>query len=233
MNRRDTRDPMVKAIEAISNMMVEDLPDHPTAKQMQGMVNRLRSATEALDNVAVNRNPLDTSDAHSLKVAKMARKLNVEITASLNQSLQIWSAGYNDIQRRIDGKVDLKPSAFAAEIRATFRGLKTEDKADLLKELVDGNRGPELAAIVHAPALVAGLSDKEKAAYEQAIVGRHAAAEVDEMQKLDGVYQGAMAAHRAATDFARQLENPSKVAAIERGAEASNAAGAAFDQSLQ
>ena len=230
---RDTRDPMVKAIEAIGGRMVKDLPDHPTAKQLQGMVNRLHGATEALDRVMTNRNPLDTPDAHALKVAKMARKLDTEILASLNQSGRIWADGVQAVQRRIDEKVDLRPDAFATEIRGAFRGLDSKAKAALLKELVEGNRGPELAAIVRAPSVVAGISDKEKADYEKAIVGKHAAAEIDEQDKLGEVFEAIMVAHRAATDFAKRLTDPDKVAAIERGAAQAAAAGAAFDQSLQ
>lgn len=213
--------------------MISDMKDHPVALQLQAEAKRLRSGAEALVNVAVNRNPAETDGAHALKVGKMSRTFDKEVTASLNRSGQILREGLQDIQRRIDEKIDLKPNAFAQEIRAAFRGLDGKAKASLINQLVKENRGPELAAIVKAPSILTGISDEQRAAYENMIVTTHAAAELNERAALEDVFSGAMAAERTASELSKSLSDPSKIAEVERGAAAAAAAGEAFTQSIQ
>lgn len=225
--------PRVKALAAIAERMLGDMEGNAAARRIHAEANRLRAGADALDRAAANRNPLDTPEAHIKKIATMARKLDQEITASINRAGAAFHDGMQDVQRRIDEKVDLKPDAFAAEIRATFRTLSAEEKGKLVKNLVDGNRGPELAAIVKAPSVLTGISDERRAAYEASIVGKHAAAEVQERERLNDVFDALSTATRTAIQFVTSLTDPGRVAAIERGEAAASAAGEAFNQSLQ
>jgi hypothetical protein len=212
--------------------MLKDIGDHAVARQLQSEIARLRGGAEALANVAGNRSPLDTEGAHALKVGKMARKFDSEVTVSMNRAIDFMRSGTQDVQRRIQEKVNLTPDAFAAEIRAAFRTLDAKGKANLINALVKENRGPELAAIVKAPSVLTGISDQQRASYEQMIVATHAAEEMDELAKLTDVFDTTLAAQNTAGNFARNLTDPHNLAAIERGAAASEAAGTAFDQSL-
>lgn len=225
-------DPMVSAITSLAARLAE-MGDHQAARQMQPEINRLRSGAAALDNVAASRSPLDTPAAHVLKVAKLARTFDREVTAGLNRASQIYRDGVADVQRRIAEKVDLKPHALAAEIRTRFVTLKTADKMNVLAKLVAENRGPELAAIVSAPELLTGLTDDQRTQFEQAITGKHAAAELDQLEMLDDVLDAVSAASRAAGSLVKGLTDPNKLATIEREAAAADAAGEAFSQSLQ
>lgn len=222
-----------KALADIADHMIGEMGDHPVARQLQSEVFRLRDGAATINNVRAQRSPYDTPSAHALKVAKMARKLNQELVASINRSHHILAEGEKDLQRRIDAKVDLKPDAFASEIRAAFRGLDSKAKANLIKELVDNNRGPEMAAIVKAPPILTGISEQQRAAYEQMIIGKHASAEVDERKNLQAVFDGVVAAHRAAHGFVQRLTDPNEIAQIERAAAEADAATEAFEQSLQ
>ncbi|MFC4593509.1 hypothetical protein ACFO3E_04805 [Sphingobium tyrosinilyticum] len=214
--------------------MTEGLGDqHPTARQLQAEANRLRLGAEALDRASANRSPLDTPEAHALKVAKMARKLDSEVKAYFNRSAQIWAAGRSDVQQRIDDKVNLRPDAFASEIRAAFRSLPVKKQGQLIQDLVDGNRGPELAAIVRAPSVLTGITDAQRQAYEQMIVAKHAAAEQDELAQVDEIYEAVSTMSRAAGDMARSFIDPGALSNIERADAAASEARSAFDQSFQ
>lgn len=233
MAKPDTRDPLVKALEAIAGRMIADMPDHPAAQQMQGEVNRLRMTAEALDNLNRSRSPLDTPAAHALKVGKRAKTFNSEVTQSVNRAAAVWAIARTNAEKRIEEKVNLKPDAFAGEIRTAFRALPSKKQIDLLGQWVADNKGPEMAAIVRAPSFLSGISDEMKANFEQALVHKHAAAEIDEIAKLDDVYEAVSAATRAAGNFAVGLTDPGNLAKIEREAAESDAADAAFSQSLQ
>lgn len=234
MANLDTRDPMVKAIEVISGRMLGGIrEDHPVARQLQSEVNRLRTKAEALDNVRARRSPLDTPAAHALKVAKMARTFNSEITATVNRAGQIWAEGFKDVHRRIDEKANLKPDAFASEIRTAFRALNNKAQAALINQLVRENRGPEMAAIVRAPSVLTGISDEQKALYEKMLVETHARSEMDEAAGLEEVFSAVHSATNAAGMLVRDMTDPAKLAAIEGEAAAADAAGAAFQSSFQ
>jgi len=222
-----------RAIAAIAERMVRNMEKHPVALSLQGEVNRLRAGAEALDNLRMNRSPLDTPAAHTVKVAKAAKRLDSEITAMINRLGQITNAGLQDAQRRIDEKVNLKPDAFAQEIRAAFRALDAKGKASLIKELVDGNRGPEMAAIVRAPAMLTGITEEQRATYERMIVARHAGDELDEIGAINEISDAGLTAINTAARMAKRMTDPTELAAIERAAAEADAAGDSFNQSLQ
>ena len=223
----------VRAIAAIAERMLKDLPDHPTALRLQSEVNKLRNGAEALDKVRANRSPLDTREAHALKVGKLAKQFESEAIASLNRSIQYWAEGYDDIERRIAQKVDLTPNAFAQEIRSAFRTLSRKDKIELLGQLVKENRGPELAAIVKAPSVLSGISDDERAKFEESIIGMHASAEIEERAKLEDVFNAMNRAQDTASNIVKRFRDPAQLADIERAAADADAAGDAFTQSMQ
>lgn len=223
----------VRALAAVVERMAGDMGDHPVARQLRAEVSRLSNGAAALDGVNANRSPLETEEAHAVKVATLARKFDREVTAVMNRIGEIASAGAKDVQHRIDQKIDLKPDAFAGEIRAAFRSLNSAGRAKLVNELVEGNRGPELAAIVKAPGILTGISDDQRARYEEMIISKHAPAELAERAGLDAVLGEGIAAAGIAAGIAKEFIDPGKLARIEREASAASEAGAAFDQSLQ
>jgi hypothetical protein len=233
MAKPNRRNPMVKAIEAIAQRMTSGLPDHKSALQMQAEVNRLKLRAEALDNVNLTRSPLDTEAAHALKVAKLARSFDKEVIDTINRTSRIYAEAYKETQSRIDDKVNLRPDAFAPEIRAAFRTLSGAQKSDLITRLVKENRGPELAAIVKAPAVLTGLTDEARDAYERMMLSTHAAPDVDELAKLDDLLSSVSAASRAADSMVKELTDPRNLAEIESQAVTADEAIAAFSQTVQ
>jgi hypothetical protein len=203
-----------------------------TARRIQQEVSRLHRGAEALDKVSANRSPLDTVEAHTKKVATIARKFDAEVTSSINRISDISRDGRKAVERRIDDKVNLKPDAFAGEIRATFRAMSGKDRMELLARLVKENRGPELAAIVKAPPILTGISEAQRARFESAIIGQHAPAELAEQAEIDASLEESFAATRYAGDYATSLVSPAKVAVIEAGEAAADAAVEAFVQTL-
>jgi len=230
----DRRDHRVKAMEAIVGRMLADLgEEHDTGRRMKAEVVRLRMAAEALDRQNAKRNPLDTPAAHAMKVAKNARTFDREITNTLNRALKIWGEGYQKLQSRIAEKVNLTPDAFASEIRAAFRNMPPKQQSKLIADLVESNRGPELAAIVKAPSILTGISDSQRDSYEKMILARHAGAELDEIAKLEEAWGAVTTISKTAGEFAAELTDPNKLAAIESAAGEADAAGEAFNQALQ
>lgn len=223
----------VRALAAVAERLIGDMGDHVVARQMQNEITRLSKGAAALDSVFANRSPLETEGAHMVKVAGMARKFDREITAAMNRISEVYREGERDLQRRIDEKVNLKPDAFAEEIRAAFRSLDSRAKLKLLHELADANRGPELAAIVRAPVILTGIAEEHRARFEEAILAKHAPAELAERAGLASVFEEGFAATSIAAGAAKAFTDPGKLAQIEREAESASVASEAFNQSLQ
>ncbi|MEZ5688739.1 MAG: hypothetical protein R3E21_08170 [Caenibius sp.] len=231
MPKIDPRDSIVRAIEAIASGM--NVGDHTPSQGMQAELNRLRRGVEALDTMNRSRSPLDTPDAHALKVAKAARKYEADIKATMQRIGGIATAGFEDVNRRRAEKVNLTPDAFAGEIRSVFRSLDAVGRAKMLEEFVSGNRGPELAALVNAPGSVTGIPDNERQSCLASIYAKHAAEETADEAMVNDSLDSSLAAINAAQQLVKELTDPRKIAEIERGAADADAAGEAFNQSMQ
>lgn len=225
-------DHAARALQAIAARMTKGLPDHPTARALQSEVTRLANGATALDNARASRSPLDTAEAHALKVGKMSKAFDRSVTDTIARAGAAFRAGLQDAQRRIDQKVNLVPDAFAQEIRAAFRNMDGKAKAKLVNQLVEENRGPELAAIVKAPAILTGISEEQRASYEKMIISRHAGDELDEITNIEEVFSAVLTATETAGNLSKRFSDPVELAKIERADSAAKAAGDAFEQSL-
>lgn len=224
------RNPMASAIAAI----VDRMGEHPATVGVRGEAVRLRQRAEALDGVNLSRSPLDTPAAHALKVAKMARAFDKEITGAINRAWASHSESRRAIEERIAEKVNFKiDKEDAREIRAVFRSMKQEDRVEALGKLIKAGRGPELHAIVSGSELTTGIDDEMRFAFRDSFVAEHAAAEVEELDRANEAIETFGSAQRAAVRFVQELTDPGKLAAIEREDAAATAAGDAFAQSLQ
>jgi len=226
----DPRHPLAKALEAIAERVKGDTP---AIRKLQAEVNRLASSAGQLDTVHRNRSPLDTEAAHALKVAKLARQYGSRVTEALNRGLGEWAVSRAELEQRIVEKINLKPDPkFAAEIRSVFRTVDGTKRLEMLGQFVKENRGPELAAILEGPAFLTGISEEQKSAYRASMISTHAAAEQEELEALDEAAEGFQIANRTASNFAKELTDPGRLAKIERDANAAAEADLAFKQSL-
>ena len=222
----------VPAIAHIAKRLAESVGDNHHARVILSELNRIHGAAEALDRVRLNRSPLDTPEAHMKKVADMARKFDRETTAAINRMSTALREGTADLQRRVGDKVKLTPDRYEAEVRSVFRNMPDVDRLKFLAQLVDENRGPELAAIVKAPLSLTGIKEDIRSRFEEAIIAKHAPAEFDQLQSLGSVHSEALAVTNVASDFTKAITNPAELARIERGASEAADAGTAFDQAL-
>jgi hypothetical protein len=227
------RSSQVSALNHLAERLAERAGKGHAQQRILSEVSRISGLAKGLDEANARRSPKKTRAAHVSEIAAQARQLGGKTTAALNAAGDAYREGLAAISRRIDEKVNLKvDDKYAAEIRAAFRGTPDKDRLSLLTELVDGNRGPELAAIIRAPSILTGLNDEIRTRFEEAIVSKHAPDELAEQENLNETYEAMLAASRASDDFIRSLTDPEEIAQIEREEAASVAAHNAFEQAL-
>lgn len=224
--------PSIRAIAALVERMDSDMPNHNTVRQLKAELNLVRRGAEALDGLRASRSPFDTEAAHAIKVAATARRFDKQVTAVLNRTTDLYRAGREAVERSIVEKVNLRPHELASEIRTRFAAIDGKKRMDHITTMIDEGRGPELAAIVDAPAFLTGLSPEQCAAFKQAMIDKHAADEVAEIAGLDAAFEHVASVSRTAGNYVRELTDPHKLAKIEREAAAADEAAAAFSQTF-
>lgn len=224
----------VPAFTSIAAKIIDGLPatGHAATRKINFEINRLSNGAAALEKLATTRNPMDTPAAHEKRVATAARKYGEEVKAAIGRMGSIVQGGLQDAEQRIAQKVNLVPDGFAAEIRSAFRSMNNGDRVKLLNELVAGNRGPELAAIVKAPSVLTGIDDTLKARYSQLIVSTHAPEESAEQARLTDALEAGIVSTRLGDQVVEAYLDPANLAAIEQGESTARDADAAFASAL-
>lgn len=225
-------DPKVTALVELAKRLSAKLPSgegHAATRQVLGATLQLTEAARALHNLRTTRNPTETEGAHQKRVSLAAERLGRETTSTINRITSFLRAGHADLSARIAEKTKLTPDSYAAEIRAVYRSMTQAERAKLLSDLVDGGRGPELAALANAPPSLTGMSPEHRQQYLAAFIAHNAPAESAEAALLDEVYSDALVSTQTAGALADAYADPSKLAEITRAEAAAEAAAKAFD----
>lgn len=230
-------EPKIRALAAIAARMLERVPSdegHPAPRrQIYGQVSALTEAAQALHNLHVNRDPTVTDGAHLKRVSLAASRLGRETTATINRIARITAEGRSDIAARVRVKARLAPDAYASEIRAAYRAMTPTEKTTTLRELIEQNRGPEVAAIIKAPILLTGMSEHHRQQYEAAFISKNAPDEMQEEAALQRAFDDALVSTRVAGEIAEAYSDPGKLAEITRGEAAAAAAAQAFNSKVR
>jgi len=219
----------ISAFNSVMDHIGKDAPSNVHIQKMKTTLAPLGSGVAALVRMHATVDPTQTKAAHDKKVIVTASKLNDRYKQTLKDVQVVLRDGLRDIQSRIDAKVSLKPDAFAQELRAAFRSMSHTERVTALVEMTKTNNGPALAAITEAPAMLSGVTEGQQKQYRDAIVQMHAPTECVEEAELLEAFNGTLAAMDVATALAKDLNNPGRLAEIDRGVNAAMAAEIAFD----
>ena len=221
----------IAAAQGITNRINQDMP---FAERMIREANKLIESAQGLLALHGSRDTTITEDAHFLKVQKAAVKLNEQVNKTVDASMAIEREASNDAQCRMDEKVNLKPGANAAEIRAIFRSMDDSKRADFLNRLVHMNKAPELAAIIEVGSELTAfiLNDKLRASYREAILNMHAPKELKELEAAQEDVQSLRLVAKEIRKVADAFSDPYRLESIRRGKELADAVEAKLNANL-
>lgn len=122
---------------------------------------RLAASVDSLEELARNRSPSETPEAHTLRVVNAAKKLRDQIEAVSRTLNENTVSTYRNLATKIAEvtKLDIE-TPHAAEIRAYFRGLKSGEKIEAMERAVKERDSATLAALINGPSYLSGV-DKE------------------------------------------------------------------------
>lgn len=228
--------PKVRALRAIAEHLTDHLPSGDIDSRwwvLHGVVSHLAEGAEALGNLHAIRNPVETDGAHIKRVAEAAVKFGKEAEAVLGRANKTVQDGYTDIEKRVRQKVRLAPDAYASEVRQAWRGMSEKEKVNALKELIDGNCGPELAAIIKAPSILTGMAEKHRQEYESAFIAKHAPEELRARESLAEAFDTVLVSARTASEVALAYADPAVLAEIAHAEAAAKTAAKTFDATVR
>lgn len=201
----------------------------PTAQVTLAQAGRIKSIAEAMESIALNRNPTETDAAHAVRVSKAAATLKTEVSNAFTRVNQNLSDGMRNIQAKIDEATGLKSqSPSATEIRSVFRGLKAADRTELISKAIKDRDTEILAAVLGAHPLLSGLDAKYQTdmrrSYEEQ-VAPELVAEGDALIDIDAEVAALL---RTAEMAAAEAVAPDYIARVAEAAQKAEAAQSEF-----
>jgi hypothetical protein len=229
--------PKLQALYAIAKHLLDKFPEGGAGGgqaylQVYHEAVQLPEGARALDELRAARNPTETDGAHIKRVSAAAQKYAKEIDAMRERVDRIVRKGQAEIEARIKATAQLVPDAYAAELRAVWRGMSSKERADLVSRLIEEKRGAELAAIVKAPGALTGMPDDQRRNYETAYLNKHARPELIDHAALKDALEAATVAAQTAREVADAYNDPAKLAEIAKAEAAAAAAAKKFDATV-
>jgi hypothetical protein len=220
--------------EIVSRMRTTAGDDHLRIhhKAITSRAASIADAVAHLESMARNRNPMETEAAHARRVADASRKLDQKVNSTqqlIDDTLR--SASYS-LTEAIDNRANLREDSYAAEIRASVRGMKEKERFAAMQEAVQSGDARTVAALTSAPPVATGLNSEYQARQREEFRKRHAPAEYAAMEELFELHKTAGVAAKVARDAAAAATDPKYIAEIAQQEALAHKAQAAFDGAL-
>ena len=162
------------------NAALAHIPDGGYTGEIHTEVKRLLLGAEALIDLQATPDPQLSPGEHRRRVADSGKNFQNEVVAARYRIQSNAKSALDEIAGRIAENVRLIPDHSAPEVRTRFRDMDSTDQEKLLRDLIDGNRASELAALTECPALMSGLSAELQTKFRKAFIEKYAPAELDD-----------------------------------------------------
>ena len=130
---------------------------------------QIAKAVESLENLSINKSPIDTDAAHTLKLAKATENLKLKAQKMREDAHETYRSGLMDIESAIKKQAGLIADSNASEIRQALRMMKPEERHEALNNALKNGEGVIIAAIVDAPTLLTGIDPKLASRYQESL----------------------------------------------------------------
>lgn len=186
-----------------------------------------------LDELRVNRSPMDTPATHAKKVAKAVDDAQRNITPSVTNARNAIAGEIKSIDAELDAAAGLKANPrFENAVLARFQSMKPADHAGAIDKMIAAGDMASLATLIDAPAIVSGIDTGLQSTIRDRVLRKIAPgklAERAELVKADGKLQ--VAFNRSLGDFDRLKAGCNRFDAAVAAAEAlANRAPSGFNQ---
>ncbi len=211
----DTR---ILAIKAINQRVGNTLNKYtsPQAQKIISILNSLESSYDGLVSMNLNKDPLQSKEAHFVKVSNTAQRLLLEHKKYESNLIDQVSNYNSSLLNTIKTKTRMNSeSKYSVEIREKFYNLTQEDKAKELEKMINDEDGETFASIVLAPAFITGLKDTARETYKKMFFAKVVPDLLDELNSLDKVIEAILTTLETFRNGVQSYIDPEKLREIE------------------
>lgn len=223
--------PLQHMVETL-RQRVGDTPDRWHHRGIVATLGNLADTVKSLEDLARSRSPLETEGAHAHRIHQAAQKLEAAALEAQKRIGASVSAGYAELSTAIDSKAGLVENQDASEIRATIRAMPDKRRMEVLREAVQNNDPPVVAAIGLAHPLLTGLNDDFRQKMVEAFRETHAPEEYKARKELDELFNTSLTFLDTVRGAAKAATDPDYIAGILKADEHARNAQAAFNSSV-
>ena len=171
----------------------------------------LTKQLEALEELAINKSPKDTDEAHLLKLEQAGKKLidrRDRIKTAIEQRTR-------DAVLTIDGQIrealEMKATPFSNEIRSALRTMSPNDRRSAIQKAIASRDGGFFKAIEEAPAMLSGMDKQTQSEAVENYMRTHASDLMKQSDQVVEAFTSSMDALRIPKRAIEEGVNPRKL----------------------
>ena len=187
---------------------------HPTMRQIHSELEMMTRQVQAVENLAANRSPHMTQEAHALMVANESKRLEKTLDKSSDRIQEKIRQGYINTHNQRDEILGLKQNAYAQEYRTALRGLSDKKRDRMLKQAIENQDSAFIAAVTQAPAVLSGLKEEIQERTQRQYYEKYAPALTKQLKELEDGISTSVTAVKNARTAAKQGFDPDKMREI-------------------
>lgn len=207
------------ALAFIASRIDKDLSPYANRMDAKNILSKCNGLSVVFDRLATSatlRSPLDTSEAHFIRISRQADALLSKWQKESDQLFEFYRNYWLRIENDILSSTGLnQPSKFADEIRASMKAMSSKDRIEKMLALVKANDYKILGSLYEAPSFLSGLTDAEKEAHFNIYFAQHATDLLKERKNLDDVFVSVTAFMRAYQNGLKSFMDSKKMREIE------------------
>jgi len=201
-------------------------------------ISQMHGAVEALENVAIHRNPADNDAVHQKKTHEAGVRLAKAIAATKSRANDILNNNNTRLNQELAARTGLGAQTSLdaimrhQELRAVVRGMDERVRRDVLTEAVKAKDADTLNALLNGGPLLSGIEPKFLATMRESYERAVAPEILEEQAELLNTDEALQAVIRSCETVSKDAQNPEALEAFIRAQQAAESASASFDAAL-
>lgn len=197
------------------------------------IVNRMSKAVVALENLSLNRNPMQTEEAHISNVAKSAKKLLNESLMAKDELFNVYGNALVKISSEIENKGNIFVNETQAqEIRQALRQMPEKERLKALNNALESKDGQVIKAIQNSSSLLTGIEKEHAEKMYTMLESRVAPELVEQREQLTKDFDTSMAAIKSVKSAVNEGFDPQVLNEIETAEKSHNEAQQSFNSAF-
>lgn len=199
------RRPDVIASAKWHDTAAQEHPDNSFFTSAKNDHQAITNAIDMLDSVNKTRDPRVTDAAHAEKLTQQAEQAAKRIEDRIPRALQRSTEAIKNHQAVLDDTLKIgRDSDHGREIRERLSRMNDDDRRMAINKAAADGDHHVMAAVIHGPGFLTGISETEQATFQDSYARRHAPQMVAELEAMQRSADKLESAHFESIDHIRR-----------------------------